>query len=661
MNIKITDKALRYFLDAPISPDKLAHQISLCGPTFDRITKTGSDYLYDIEIITNRVDTASAQGVARDSVAILNQQGIKAKLKNDPYKEKVNLYPHLPKTFSFDFEDKSLVSRLVAVSLENITIKESPQDTQTLLNLCGERSINNAVDITNELTLLYGMPSHIFDLDKLAAQKLTVRESKPGEEIITLDNQKNILKGGDIVIEDGNGRLVDLCDIMGGVIAEVDEYTKNILFMVPVFDAKRVRRSSLYLQKRTIASQIFEKLPDTELCLPTLTAGIKLFSERTGAKVSSIVFDSHPQEKKQKTITLSISWSNNIIGIDISKSTYISILKSLGFAIKSADQDSLLCTVPSWRQYDINIKEDLVEEVARVYGYFKLPSVIPCSNLPPEPKNTLLKTESKIKNYLSDRGYNEIYNNSLISLELIKKSDLLENRHLKLVNALSVDYEYLRTTLVPSLLQNIKDNQGKSEEPFFLYELSNTYLKTKDKLPAEISMLVMATTTDYRQAKGYLESLLNHLNLSSYKFLPAANAPKYFSTKNTAEIVSNGKIIGYLGLIKPAILHNFSISSNPVIAEFGTQDITDNLLENFTYHPISEYPEVIEQITVHSTDNLGNVIEKIRSTSTYIKNISYTSSFKENHSFKVSFSSPKNNLTQATVNDLKAKILEDFK
>ncbi|KKS42366.1 MAG: Phenylalanine-tRNA ligase beta subunit, partial [Candidatus Collierbacteria bacterium GW2011_GWA2_42_17] len=160
MNINLTDKALRYFLDTPSTPEELAHDISLCGPTFDKVSKIDGDYLYEIEVITNRIDTASAQGIARDSAAILNQMGIKSKLLHDPYLEKINLYPNLSKTFHFEILDNSLVPRFTAVSLENVGIKDSPKATQSLLTLCGERPINNAVDITNELTLLYGLPGH---------------------------------------------------------------------------------------------------------------------------------------------------------------------------------------------------------------------------------------------------------------------------------------------------------------------------------------------------------------------------------------------------------------------------------------------------------------------------------------------------------------------
>ncbi len=661
MDIKLTDKALRKFLDTSISAEKLASAISLCGPTFDRISKHGDDYLYEIEIITNRIDSASAQGVARDSNAILNQLGIKSVFKNDPYQEIINLYPNLPKSIRIEIENKDLVPRFTAVSLENITIKESPEETKTLLTLCDERPINNAVDITNELTLLYGMPSHVFDQDKLATQKLLIRESKKGEEVTTLDNQKNKLQGGEIVIEDGSGKLVDLCGIMGGQVAEVDQYTKNILLIVPVYHPNKIRRASLNLQKRTLAAQIYEKQPDTELCLPVMMNAIKLFKERTGAQVNSAVYDSAPTSPGFKEIALDVKWANNLIGLDIPERNIVSILESLGFSVKASKPSVLMCTVPSWRKFDINIKEDLVEEIARVYGYSKLPAIIPCVNLSPEPKDPVLTTESKIKNYLSCQGFNEIYNNSLISINQIKSSLLEESEHLKLQNSLSQDFEYLRTSLVPSILQNIKNNQGKSDEPFLLYETSNIYLPTKQKLPHEISKVAISSAQDFRHTKGLLNSLFSHLNLKTAKYKTSVITPSYFAIDNTATIFSGNKVLGFIGSIKPSILHQIGITSNPTIIELDTDSIAKSIASNYVYKPIPEFPGVVESVTIKSSDKIGEIMDKIKNSSNLISNIVYTDSFQSNHSFKITFSSPEKNLTQPEVNEVKKSIQSLFK
>jgi phenylalanyl-tRNA synthetase beta chain len=655
MDIKLTDSALRHFLETSLSPVDLAQKISLCGPTFDRLHQIGNDFVYDIEVITNRVDTASAQGIAREAVAILKQMSLSAGMKNDPYLETIDLYPNLGKTFSFEI-DQNLVSHFVAVSLDHIQVKESPQATKTLLELCDERPINNIVDITNELTLLYGMPCHIFDLDKLGAQKLTIRESRAGEMVKTLDDQNNKLKGGDIVIEDGAGRLVDLCGIMGGQIAEVDEHTKNILLIVPVYQAAKIRRSSLYLQKRTLASQIYEKQPDPNLCLPVLTQAIELFQNRAGAQVSSAVFDFNPYPLAPKTIDLDTAWLNRFIGVSIPQNTVMAILHDLGFQTTVKSTSHLDCLVPSWRYQDINLKEDLAEEVARVYGYYRLPPVLPCVNLSPESRNILLSTETKIKTFLSDQGFNEIYNSSLISEDLVKRSKLSPDSHLKLKNALSEDYQYLRISLVPSILQNIKDNQGKTDEPYYLFELSNIYLKTKEKLPDEYARLVIATTIDYRHAKGLVESLLLHLNIPDINFKASHNQPVYFHDSQTAHIYSGSQNLGYFGFVKPSVLHDYDITTDPIIAEIDMPSLAANISSQYTYRPISEFPEVSESLTISSDLPLGDIIEKISVANPLVHRVIYTQSYKNKHTFKIYFVSHEKNLTQNEVNLVKEKI-----
>jgi phenylalanyl-tRNA synthetase beta chain len=372
--------------------------------------------------------------------------------------------------------------------------------------------------------------------------------------------------------------------------------------------------------------------------------------------VSSSVFDYNPKPLETKQVALDTNWVNNLIGINIPNQTIISILESLGLKTTEGSKGSLLCTIPSWRYYDINIREDLAEEIARVYGYSRLTPTLPYVNLPPEPKNPILKTESKIKNFLSCQGFNEIYNSSLISLDTIQKTELKESTHLKLNNALTEDYEYLRTSLVPSILQNIKNNQGKSEEPFYLFEISNIYEQTKNKLPDEISKCVITSTIDFRLVKGHLESLFTNLNLRQYCFENAINTPSYFLKENTAQIISNEKLLGFIGFIKPTILHHLNITSNPIVIEMDTKQIANSISENYVFNPISEFPEVVEQITISSKQKVGDIIKKMKSASNLINQIIYTNSYQDKYSFKITFSSPTKNLTQPEVNLIKKDI-----
>lgn len=532
------------------------------------------------------------------------------------------------------------------------------EDLKSLLDHCGERPINNLVDITNELTILYGMPSHIFDLDKLATQRLLIRESKDGESIKTLDNTKNALKGGDIVIEDGANRLVDLCGVMGGAEAVVDDHTKNILLIVPAYNPKKIRKTSLYLQKRTIASQIYEKQPDPELCLPVLNKAIQLFKDRAGGEVSSDVYDYYPEPFAPKIISFDQKWFNRFVGQEIPKDQIISILSGLGFSDYGSSDDIISCVVPSWRYNDINIKEDLAEEIARVYGYFRLPAIIPNTSTSPEPKNQILQNELKAKKYLSNRGFIEIFNNSLISKETISLSGDREESYLKLINSLSSDYEYLRVSLIPSLLNNIKHNQGKTDKDLNIFEISNVYLKgNSESLPDEISTVCLASTSDYRQVKGELENFLRHLNVGEISFV-SCNENRFMGPVQAKIVNAKNEEVGFIGEIDSKITRDFGITSKPIMAELNFKNLCTQIKGGYAYTPISEFPYIIEDITLETPTEIGSLLKMIKSTSNLIQNVDFIETYQNKKTFKISFGSFERNLTQNEVNEIKEKIFK---
>ena len=659
MDIILTDSSLRKFLETSASAQEIAQKVSLCGPTFDGFHEVDGDFIYEIEAITNRIDSASAQGVAREAAAILTQFKVPAQLINDPYQDKIKFPPGLPQPFHFNF-DQNLVVRFAAISLENISIKPSPLATQKFLENCGQKPLNNCIDITNELTILYGLPSHIFDLDKLATQNLTIRESRSGEIITTLDHQANQLSGGDLVIEDASGRLVDLCGIMGGQVAMVDDHTKSLLLIVPVYHPAKIRHSSLYLQKRTLAAQIYEKSPDPELCLAVMSKAIQLIKERAGGDISSSLLDYYPSPYKPKSVSLDFNWLNHFIGIDIDNKTVISILESLGFSVDvSATQ--LSCLVPSWRYHDINLKEDLAEEVARIYGYYRLPSRIPTVTVQPEPKNLLLETELKIKKYLACHGLYEVYNSSLISQSLIDKTLQSSAQNLKLKNALSLDYQYLRHSLIPSSLENHKHNRGKVSGLIKTFEVAHTYQKVVNgQLPHELSTLAILCEGNFLDYKGLLETLFTFLQVRKIDFESAQNPPLYFDPASTATVTSDGLLLGYLGLPKKQVLRNIGLESSPTAIEINLENLVSRINPHPVYEPVSEYPNLLEDITIKSKYLLGDIIKIIKNTSDLIKEVQYLGSYQQNHSFRVSFGSYQKNLQQSEVNTLKKSIQQIF-
>lgn len=646
MDIKLPHSLLKDYLETDATPNVISDAISLCGPTVDRMHKHALDTVYDIEVITNRIDSVSAFGIAREVAAILPQFEQTCKLINNPYELKLDSLGELPEgqPVRFQIMDQSLLLRLSCVALSDVKVEPSETKTKHLLELSGIRALNNVVDISNELTLRFGMPVHIFDLDKIRGKSLTMRESKKGEVIKTLDDKSIVLPGKDIVITDGEGRLIDLCGVMGGSQSEVDENTTSILLFVPTYEPRHIRKTSLAVQNRTLAAQIYEKGPDPELTLPTLIAGVKMLQERAGAKISSNIFDYYPVKPTPKTIELDLKRVDKLVGVNIPEFQVVEILHHLGFQTEK-NNESLLVTIPTWRANDITQFEDLVEEIARVYGYFRLPANIPSTSIGEPLTLTLLDYETSAKEYLARLGFTEI-----ITSSLVKESD-----GLRLINPLSQDYEYLRTSLIPGLLQTLSDNRNSLTATIF--ELSNIYLPTPKKLPDEHSTLTLATLGgDYRELKGELEQLFAFLNLN-VSFEPLKKNLQLFASSQTASILVGNQIIGHIGAVLPQVLSEFSLPSTVFVADLDFNLISQLASPLKIAKPLQKFASVFEDFTISSDQSIAELIEKIKAKSQLIVEVAYLTSYQHKHTFRLEFNSPSGNLTQKEVNTLKAKLI----
>ena len=517
MNIKITYNWLLDYLDTDATPDELQKYLSLCGPSIERVEKVGDDYVFNIEITSNRIDTASVIGIAQESQAILPMFGKKAKVKENPLENQQfsQITDRLTKEHELKIKiiDPSLCPRFSAIVLNNIKIGPSPDFIRERLIACGIKSINCVVDISNFLMLSLGQPVHVFDYDQIKNQTMIVRESNKGEKLTTLDEKEVVLAGGDIVIEDGSGRLIDLCGIMGGLNSAISQQTNKVVLFVQTYDKIRIRKTLMSVGIRTVAATFFEKGLDPERVEPTLVYGVELLEKYTQGKVGSKLYDIYPHPNKEKVIKIAYKFFNNLIGIKIDREIIDNILKDLGFVVKN-DSETINITVPSWRTNDISIPEDIVEEVARVYGYHNIPSVLQPIVYVDQPKEMeeIFIFQNRIKTFLKHLGLNEVINYSMISKEMIKEAGLEPKNHLRLSNTLSKDIEYLRTNLTVSLYKNTQDNIGK-KEILKLFEIGKIYQPQSGELPNEIYKIGIATNTDYFDLKGIIEAIYKELNI----------------------------------------------------------------------------------------------------------------------------------------------------
>ncbi|MBI5123735.1 phenylalanine--tRNA ligase subunit beta [Candidatus Roizmanbacteria bacterium] len=525
MNIKITYNWLLDYLDTDATPYELQKYLSLSGPSIEKVEKIGNDYVFDVEITSNRIDTASAIGIAQEAQAILPMFDKKAKFKVNPlieYDFKKYYLTHGRgidnKKLNVVIKDKSLCPRFTAIVIENVKIGPSPKFISERLIVCGIKSINNVVDISNYLMLALGQPVHVFDYDEIKKQIMVMRESKKGEKIVTLDEKEVTLSGGDIVIEDGSGRLVDLCGVMGGLNSAISDKTKNVVLFVQTYDKVRIRKTTMTTGQRTIAATFFEKGLDEERVKPTLVYGVELLEKYAQGKIASKLYDIYPEKQKEKSLVMSYELFDKKVGVKIPEKTIDSILINLGFKINHLNNDRtkmVKIIVPSWRTNDVDIPEDIIEEVARVYGYHNIPSVLQPIVYIDQPKEMedIFVFQNKIRLLLKHLGLNEVINYSMVSKEQLIAFGLDPKKHLRLSNTLSKDIEYLRTCLTISLYKNIIDNTGK-KEILKLFEIGKTYQQQTGKLPKEIYKIGIATNTDYFDLKGIIEAIYKELNIN---------------------------------------------------------------------------------------------------------------------------------------------------
>ena len=590
MNISIPHSWLKDYLTTDAAPAKIAECLSLCGPSVEKLTKKGDDWIYDIEVTSNRVDLMSVLGIAREAAAILPQFGFQANLIGPT---RSNLEVDQTRSFPLKVKvDQKLCPRFAAAVIGDVTIKPSPAKIKDRLEKAGIRSINNVVDISNYLMRAYGQPVHTFDFDKIKA-KMTLRLSRKGESLTTLDGKTFTLPGGDIVIEDAGKRLIDLCGIMGGLNSAVDNQTKNILLFVQTYSAAPIRRTSMILGQRSEAAQIFEKQPDPEQVLPVLLAGIQLFKEWAGGTQSSKIIDLYPHPYKPKTVSAPLQLIKERLGVDISQPEVDKILKSLGF-----DNNR----VPSWRAKDINNAEDIVEEVARIYGYHKLPSQLMATPIPTNYPETNFYLEQQIKQWLVGWGLIEIYTNSLVSQNLPGQ--------LKIKNALSSDWQYLRNSLVPSHTQN-----------FEAFEIANTYHPRPGKLPEERLQLIISGFKDFTKLKGIVDALFAKLHLPV-----------------EAEFTATNAVIDLEPIIKKARLYP-------------------------QYQPLSAYPPIIEDLTftLPAKTFIGPVIETIKQTDNLITSVILTATYEQNFTFTITYQSQTKQLSGELIAPIRKKIVQELK
>lgn len=660
MNIKITYNWLLEFLETDATAYEIQKYLSLCGPSVESVQKIEGDYVFDIEVTSNRIDNASVIGIAQECLAILPQFGKKAKLKFEPlakYSFK-NLKPSEIDCLKIKLTNQKLCSRFAAIVLSDVSIQSAPEFIKERLVACGIKSINNVVDISNYLMVTLGQPTHIFDFNQIKKLSLTLRESIKGEKVITLEEKEITLPGGDIVIEDGEGRLIDLCGIMGGLNSSVTAKTKNVLLFVQTYNKQLVRKTTMTTGQRSVASSYFEKGLDEERVEPTLAYGVELLEKYAEGKIASKLYDIYPDPYKAKTVALKYEDIDRVIGITINKKEVNTILEDLNLKFKLNSSSQLAISIPSYRKYDLNIKEDIIEEIARVYGYYKLPNNLPPAVYVKQPKQfeNLFLVISKIKYFLKHLGFHETINYSMVSKELLEKFDLKTGTHLKISNSISKEIEYLRRSLLPSLVKNIKDNEGK-EAALNFFEIAKVYWPKKTTLPEEKYQVGLVTNTDFFTLKGIIEALFKELNIDNYQIKSVKN--NLFTTIQ-GEIIINKKTVGCFGQLSNHYRSKNNIKESVYLLEIDLQSLVENFKLVSVYKPINPFAVIKLDLTIELTKErtFSLIKERGLNTSKFLQKIEFLGLYQNRANLRFYFSSLARNLTEEEAKKELEKIKE---
>lgn len=643
MNIKILDSWLREHIKTKATPEKIAEVLSLTSVSVERIEKVDNDFVYDIEVTTNRPDVMSVTGVAREAAAALSQFGIEAQfIDYKPKNENKKIADGLPITIK---NNDKLVGRICAVVLK-VNLNDSPDFIKKRLEASGIRSLNNIIDVTNYVMREIGHPTHVFDYDRLTNHTLIIREAKKGEKVTTLDKKTHTLMGGDIVADNGKGEIVDLLGIMGTANSVVTNDTKTILFFIDNNEATHIRKTSMSLSIRTEAAVLNEKGVDPELAMTALNYGIELFKKVADGIIASSIIDIYPKTVKTKTITVSKEKIDSVLGISIPLQIDVQILASLGF-ITIIKNNTITVKIPSWRANDVQIEEDIIEEIARIYGYSKLSITLPPVSYVEHynlEKNNFY-WENRVKNALKYWGFTEVYTYSLVSEELLEGPT---TDAVTLANPLTEDMTYLRRTIVPSLLQVMHENKNFTDIKIF--EIANVYHKTNENnLPLEIQMLsvlIKKEKISFYEAKGVLEQLLSDLGIKKLIF------KKNNDGGNKANIFIDNDCIGDIEILQ----------DNIIDFEINFEKVLNYVTSKKTYTPISKYPPLMEDVTltINDTVSFEKIVNTIKQQSVLVEDVCLIDVFKNKKTFRITYRDSNENLTSERVAKEREKIYKEL-
>ena len=620
------------------------------------------DEVIDFELTANRGDLLSILGMAYEIGAIYDKPVKEVELEHKETGEDIN------KTFSIDIKTDNCKMFLVK-KVEDVKIKESPAFIKNRLIASGIRPINNVVDISNYVMLELGQPLHFYDADRLG-NKIVVRMAEEGEKLTTLDDIERDLSSEDIVIADAT-HGVGLAGVMGGLETEVEEDTKNVIIESAIFDSVKVRKTSKKIL-RSEASNRFEKGIDPKRTYMAIERACRLLEKYADGKVITGMVKYDKTDAKDKEIEIKFKDVNDVLGTVIPNEEILNVFRKLGFTYTS-DSEKAIVKVPS-RRLDISIKEDLIEEVSRIYGVDNIEGKLP---VVPMRKGSYDKTQREIRNKMISLGLNETLSYILINDKEVRNYTLDEFEPLKLLDPITEDRNTLRYSMIPSLYKIYEYNNAREQKDISIFEIGKGFYKKGEVYGEDTKLCVLMTgkyllgiennknNVDFYVIKGVAEEILEYLGYENrYSFIKE-QMPKEMHPGQSAYINVNGTNVGIIGKIHPSIT-----KEDVYVLEINLDELLQKKVGKMKYKEISKFPSIKKDLAFVVNKNMiskdiekviknagGSLLTKIEVFDVYEG--SNLPEDKKSIAYSLTFLDNKKTLTDEEINNIMNKIIEN--
>lgn len=563
------------------------------------------DTLYEIGLTPNRADCLSVVGVAREVSAMVD---VPLRLPEPVIVESGS--PIAEKT-SVEIEAADLCPRYAARLIENVKIGPSPAWLVRRLEQVGMRSINNVVDVTNFVMMELGQPLHAFDYNALREHRIVVRRARDGDCFSTLDGQVRTLMGTDLVICDGVGPVA-LAGVMGGENSEVSPATTDILLESAYFNPTSIRRTSKRLGLHTESSHRFERGTDVDMVPLALDRAAALIAELAGGRLARGVVDCYPQQLVRRTVMISASRTSQLLGFDIAADDICKRLKAIGLQcdlLVDRRDGAVKVEIPNFRP-DLEREIDLIEEVARLIGYDRIPVTMPVSRLNCQPLPISLALERQVRDRMAFMGFAEVINYAFFNADCLNKLGLAEadprRQNVQILNPLTEEQGSMRTTLVPSLLETAARNLAYRSEDLALFELRPVFQPVAGAdLPCESLRLTAllcgrreplgwaqsSARGDFFDMKGIVEQLLAALRITGLSWRADHDESFYHPGKSCA-LYRGEQLLGTLGELHPRVLHAFDLGPSAILCDLDMDAFFASRGDDVKFVPLSRYPDV---------------------------------------------------------------------